>query len=72
VKTLKDLDIIDHQINGQVAEASGLELLHTNLLGVNCYLLSWEVHSHVGVFADDVAIIMSSCSINSKARCKTS
>jgi hypothetical protein len=56
----------------EVAEVSGLELLHTNLLGVNCYLLSWEVQSHVGVFADDVAIIVSSCSINSKgARCKT-
>jgi hypothetical protein len=55
----------------EVAEVSGLELLYTNLLGVNCYLLSWELHSHVGVFADDVVIIVSSCSINSKARCKT-
>jgi hypothetical protein len=61
----------------EVAEVSGgrervsLELLYTNLLGVNCYLLSWEVHSHVGVFADDVAIIVSSGSINGKARCKT-
>jgi hypothetical protein len=55
----------------EVAEVSGLELLYTNLLGVNCYLLSWEVHSHVGVFADDVAFIVASGGSNSKVRCKT-
>jgi hypothetical protein len=58
----------------EVAEVSGgrgrvsFELLYTNLLGVNCYLLSWEVHSHAGVLADDIAIVVAG---NSKARCKT-
>uniref|UniRef100_A0A6N2KHM2 Protein kinase domain-containing protein n=1 Tax=Salix viminalis TaxID=40686 RepID=A0A6N2KHM2_SALVM len=57
----------------EVAENSGgwgigLGLLYANLLWVSCCLLIWEVHRHVGVFADDGAIIVASAASKSAAK----